>query len=289
MVFKLPKEFYERKEKEHELSKVTINGIDKYPEEIEDQSLSSENDIQANSWGQDALVTKWNDESLINKVKYYRNNSLPQRHYPCNTYDEALMYLLLPELLKRFERKAKLNSIIDKNFNGRKFNLKNIKSIKFGFENCDSMEIPIKYVAQLHLAQISNKQIDYELNNSSQRVSYSAKDFGIQIHSSFNKEENHALNDEGKPFDRIIKWPDIVDVTIIYEDESEEIYYLNWYYSDNENDEVYEENNLYQHHKESLFGELFIIVNSDEDWDILFPNGTEDWINDEDRFKSDWL
>ena len=166
--------------------------------------------------------------------------------------------------------------------------MKNIKTIVFGLENCDTLEIPIKYIAQLHLAQISNKQIDYELNNSSQRVSYSAKDFGIQIHPFFNKAENHSLNGEEKPFNRIIKWPDIVDVTIVYEDDSEERYYLDWYYNDDENETVYEENNLYQHHKESPFGELFIVVNSDEDWDILFPNGVEDWIDDEDRFKSDW-
>lgn len=102
MSFKLPDSFEDKKKKWYELQHVTYKGKKIHPSKFEDKSVTKEQlkDMRINSYGQEEMFRKYTDDVLIDKAKYYISNcSRPS--YPCTTYDEALIHLIVPELAKR--------------------------------------------------------------------------------------------------------------------------------------------------------------------------------------------
>lgn len=60
-------------------------------------------ELRMNSWEREALVPAMTDEALAGQFEYTLNNCSIQWSRPCSTYDEALVALFAPELLKRFK------------------------------------------------------------------------------------------------------------------------------------------------------------------------------------------
>lgn len=107
MPFKLPESFYEKQREIYEKKYILLdNGEQIHVSSLEDRSVTPEMKatMRMNSFAQDDLPPKLTDEALIETVKHYKNNC-SRAKYPCSTYDEALVHILLPELVKRLEEK----------------------------------------------------------------------------------------------------------------------------------------------------------------------------------------
>lgn len=65
-------------------------------------NLSVYKEMRMNSYAQDEIFTKLNDEALIDTARHFLSQCSHPRT-PCATYDEALIHKIVPELLKRLE------------------------------------------------------------------------------------------------------------------------------------------------------------------------------------------
>lgn len=104
MGFRLPEKF--KKEQEEIYNSMVVNFGDetRHITEFEDRSITPEMraDMRMNSYAQDKLPPKLTNEALINEAKYYKSHCRkPNRS--TTTYDEALIHVILPELIKRLE------------------------------------------------------------------------------------------------------------------------------------------------------------------------------------------
>lgn len=62
-------------------------------------------ELRLNSWEWEALVVALDREAFVAHVEHaLKNSSQPKR--PCSTYDEALIVVHVPELIKRYQRAA---------------------------------------------------------------------------------------------------------------------------------------------------------------------------------------
>ncbi|GLO66241.1 hypothetical protein [Oceanobacillus kimchii] len=107
MAFKLPEYLQEIKEQRYELQNVNYKGQKIHPESFEDQSVTKEmiSQMTMNSYGQEKMFKKYNNELLIEKAKYYLTQ-VSRPNYPCSTYDESLVHNIVPELIKRLEEET---------------------------------------------------------------------------------------------------------------------------------------------------------------------------------------
>lgn len=104
-MFKMPKHLQKIKDQRYELQHVNYKGQKIHPETFENQSVTKEmiEDMSMNSYGQEEMFKKYNDELLIEKANYYLTQVSHPR-YPCSTYDESLVHNIVPELIKRLEK-----------------------------------------------------------------------------------------------------------------------------------------------------------------------------------------
>ena len=99
--------------------------------------------------------------------------------------------------------------------------MKELKSIILTFENCDSMEISIKYISGLHIRGISDsiEQVNYssgeiETRKSAENIFLTVRNSKKLTYKPFNLFESDTV------FNRITKFPDITHITVVYSDES---------------------------------------------------------------------
>ena len=107
MPFRLPESFYEKQKEIYELKYILLdNGEKIHVSSLEDRSVTPEvkATMRMNSYAQDDLPPKLTNEALIETAKAYQANC-SRAKYPCSTYNEAVIHILLPELLKRLEEK----------------------------------------------------------------------------------------------------------------------------------------------------------------------------------------
>lgn len=104
MGFRIPKEFAEKQKEIHDLKYITYGDKQIHVSELADRSVTSEmkNQMTMNSYAQDDLPPKLTNEALLGTTKYYLSNCSKPR-FPCSTYDEAVIHILVPELVKRLE------------------------------------------------------------------------------------------------------------------------------------------------------------------------------------------
>ncbi|MEI2465118.1 hypothetical protein [Niallia taxi] len=104
MMFKLPDEWIEKQQEIYNLKYITYQGKKIHVSELEDRSVTLEmrSQMRMNSYAQEDLPPKLNNEALIEKAKQYLGECNKKR-IPCSTYDEALIHNITPELIKRLE------------------------------------------------------------------------------------------------------------------------------------------------------------------------------------------
>ncbi|NRG43266.1 hypothetical protein HRF87_00635 [Bacillus sp. CRN 9] len=104
MGFKLPDSFYEKKREIHEKKYIVFKGENIHVSDFEDRSITVEmkKQMRMNSYAQDDLPPKLDNNALIETAEYYITNC-PRPTFPCTTYDEALIHKILPELIKRLK------------------------------------------------------------------------------------------------------------------------------------------------------------------------------------------
>jgi hypothetical protein len=105
MGFKLPDEHYERQRELHELKYINFKGKQIHVSKLQDKSVTTEmkDQMKMNSYAQDDLPPKLTNEALIETVKHYKDNCSRPLHFPCSTYDESIIHVLVPEMVKRLE------------------------------------------------------------------------------------------------------------------------------------------------------------------------------------------
>jgi hypothetical protein len=100
------KEWCEKhKQEQYEKQYVTMpDGTEKHVTEFEDRSVdwNTYKDLRMNSYALDLFFSKMDDDLLINRAMYYIDQCGKYR-YPATTYDEALIHVIVPELIKRLK------------------------------------------------------------------------------------------------------------------------------------------------------------------------------------------
>ena len=103
--FKLPDEYYKRQQEIYKKQYVTLeDGTEKHVTEFKDRSVTYEEDqkLRMNSYARDKFAAKLDNDALIKMTMLYLSNC-QQSRYPATTYDEAVIHVLVPELIKRLE------------------------------------------------------------------------------------------------------------------------------------------------------------------------------------------
>lgn len=134
--------------------------------------------------------------------------------------------------------------------------MKNVKSIGFGFENCEYFSIDAKYFGAFQLSDI-NTRIQRVACNSISRMDL-VDSVVMEIFSEGNGEYLSGFGDEKvKFFDRIVAYNDITSITVIYDDDSEETYWVN--YKEEVEDQLGSPN-VYQQTEMNKFGDLYLVI-----------------------------
>ena len=134
--------------------------------------------------------------------------------------------------------------------------MKDVKSIGFGFENCEYFSIDAKYFGAFQLSDI-NTRIQRVACNSISRVDC-VDSVVMEIFSEGNGEYLSGFGDEKvKFFDRIVAYNDITSITVIYDDDSEETYWVN--YKEEVEDQLGSPN-VYQQTEMNKFGDLYLVI-----------------------------
>lgn len=104
MTFKLPKEYEEKLKQENELKFVLLeDGSQKHITEFDNKSISPD-EYQAfrmNSYARNDIYPKLTNETLLEQAEYYISQC--HKPYTISTYNDAIIHLILPELMKRFK------------------------------------------------------------------------------------------------------------------------------------------------------------------------------------------
>lgn len=104
MTFKLPKEYEEKLKQENELKYVLFkDGSQKHVSEFGDKTITPDdyNSFRMNSYARNDIYPKLTDETLLEQAQYYISQC--SEPYRISTYNDAIIHLILPELMKRFK------------------------------------------------------------------------------------------------------------------------------------------------------------------------------------------
>jgi len=104
-----------------------------------------------------------------------------------------------------------------------------IKRVKFGFENCESINVPSEC-----FKTFAYEECIHEQGNKYRYIKF----LDCIIKDSGNMEYNFGFGSLTTPIQRLVQYNDIVHVDIIYEDDSSEEFVTNWFneYDMNNND-----------------------------------------------------
>lgn len=160
----------------------------------------------------------------------------------------------------------------------------NIKKIILEFENCDSVEIPGKYIGTFHMSKIKT-YISRRASNFVGKYT-SANNVFMEIFSEANKPyKPFGQLDEEMTFDRIIG-NDITNITLIYEgknvaeDGERETYIVP--YDEGKNEGVLGAPNINQKVHISCLGNLYMVISRKKKLKHVFPKkymNNEELIN----------
>lgn len=102
--FKFPESWLIKQQEEYEKQYVIYQDEKIHIDEFEDKSITPQHlsDMRMNSYAREKLYPKLSTDALINTSKSYLSQCSRGR-YPAITYDDALIHLIVPELLNRIE------------------------------------------------------------------------------------------------------------------------------------------------------------------------------------------
>ena len=152
---------------------------------------------------------------------------------------------------------------------------KEVKSIELGFENCEVIEFPRNVLGDVHFDNFSF-QIKRVASNSISKVEF-VDTVVLEIYKEGNTEyAPFGFEDEKTAkFERITHYNDITSITICYEDDSEEFYWVDYHTI---NDNLGEESD-YQKTYLSDLGNLYLVIDKEKGIEDFFDKET---INDKD-------
>lgn len=158
--------------------------------------------------------------------------------------------------------------------------MKDVKSIGFGFENCEYFSIDAKYFGELELTDFRTSIQRIACNSiSKMNLVYSV---AIEIFSEGNgKYHPFGIEDEEATFfNRLQKYNDITTISVIYDDDTVEDYYV--YYQELVEGQLGSPN-IWQDVRMNRFGDLYIVItDGSKSFSSFFDN---EEINNEDTIK----
>lgn len=104
MTFKIPEKYKQLQKDLYAKKYIIIGDTEIHVSHLKDRSVNVEKKqkMRMNSYAQDDLYPKLDNEALIYTARHFIANCSTPR-FPCATYDESLIHMILPELIKRLE------------------------------------------------------------------------------------------------------------------------------------------------------------------------------------------
>lgn len=134
--------------------------------------------------------------------------------------------------------------------------IKKIKSITLVLENCETVEIPTKALKFMSLENISESL--WKINDNDIMKVKVVQELSIALDPTDLK-SNIFGEDSTCAAERLTAWADITGISINYNDESEEKYFVSWADSDNAMENVHQKSKINEN------GELFIWIGKNID------------------------
>jgi len=158
----------------------------------------------------------------------------------------------------------------------------NIIGIELGHENCESIFIARKNIGYLEIDDIKQKIV--RVASNSIKNYQVAKSVQLELHADANTLQTDSFGmNEHLPFERIMTFNDITDISIHYADGNKEYFVVD--YNEGENEGKLGADNIHQKAKMNQFGDLFIVIGEKLDIDEEFP---DEVINNEDERNFMW-
>ena len=139
--------------------------------------------------------------------------------------------------------------------------MRNVKSIEFVFENCECLEIEAKYFGGVHLEDIRTSIARIACNSIAKMQTVHSAVFEIFSEANVEYAPFGNQSDKMVKFDRLAAWDDITQIVVHYEDNQEEVYYVD--YDDDGNDGLGAPNKN-QKSCISALGNLYLVIEKDK-------------------------
>lgn len=152
----------------------------------------------------------------------------------------------------------------------------NVKSIGFGFENCEYFNIDAKYFGILELTDF---RIHIQRIACNAILKMNCVDTVVMEIFSEGDNKYSSYGEDVTKFKRLNMYNDITSITVVYDDNSEEDYYVNY------KDEVESQlgsPNVYQTTYMSKLGNIYIVISKDKG---IFDYFNEEEINDKESIE----
>lgn len=143
--------------------------------------------------------------------------------------------------------------------------MRRVKFIEFTFENCEHFSIDAKYFGALELTDF-NTHIQRVASNAITKMSCVGT-VAMEIFSEGDGKYSCFGDDDLTKFERLKNWNDIAALTVVYEDDSEETYYVNY-----EDEDLPGSPNALQRSKTNKFGDLYIIISESKCFTDFFDD-----------------
>lgn len=154
--------------------------------------------------------------------------------------------------------------------------MKHAKSIGFGFENCEYFSIDAKYFGTLKFTDI-NTRIQRLACNAVVKIEC-VDTVIMEIFSEGDDKYSSYIEDMTK-FKRLNMYNDITSISVVYNDNSEEEYYVNY---KEEVEGQLGSPNAHQSNYISTLGNLYIVISKDKG---IFDYFNEEEINDKETIE----
>lgn len=156
--------------------------------------------------------------------------------------------------------------------------MKEIKKIVFGLENLEVIEFDKRHIGNFLMEGISNSISRIACNFIAKMNTVS--EVAIEIFSEANGQYQSFVEDENN-FKRLTTVRDITSITVVYEDDSEETFYVD--YDEGEDDGKLGAENRNQTSKITELGNLYIVISKEKKG--IYDYFDKEIINDEDQMR----
>lgn len=161
--------------------------------------------------------------------------------------------------------------------------MRNVKIIEFVFENCECLEIEAKYFGGVHLDDIRTSIARIACNSIAKMQTVHSAVFEIFSEANTEYAPFGSQSDKMVKFDRLVAWDDITQIIVHYEDNQEEVYYVD--YDDDGNDGLGAPNKN-QKSCISALGNLYLVIEKDKNIGDYFDENDIDNEEEVDAMKS---